>query len=59
MKQVAFSELAVGSEFVHAGTTWVKVNEHRINCCKFTNAMAKDDNARLIGFKGNDTVEVK
>lgn len=58
MKKVAFKEVPVGGEFTHANTVWVKVEERRITCCKFTNAKAKDDNNRKIGFKAGDLVEV-
>lgn len=53
-----FSTLENGTKFTHNGTEYVKVPEHRISCCSFTNAAQTNDTNKKIGIPPATEVEV-
>ncbi len=58
MKQVPFSEVALGQRFVYKNFEYIKIEQKRISCCKFTNAHIVGDLNQKIGIKPVETVEV-
>jgi hypothetical protein len=59
MKSVPFRELKVGDEFTYKDNNYVKANQIKISCCKFTNAYLVDNNKKKIGLKPQEMVEVQ
>jgi len=58
MKQVPFSEVALGQRFVYQNMEYIKIEQKRISCCKFTNCHAVGNTNQKIGIKPAETVEV-
>lgn len=53
-----FSGIQNGTKFTHNGIEYIKVPEHRISCCSFTNAAQTDDPNKKIGIPPATEVEV-
>lgn len=54
-----FSTINNGTKFVHNGIEYVKIPEHRISCCSFTNAVQVNDASKKIGIPPATEVEIK
>lgn len=58
MKSVPFNEVQVGQTFTYNGNEYVKIENKKINCCRFTNAHLVGDENQKIGVKPIENVEV-
>jgi hypothetical protein len=53
-----FSEIALGTKFTLSGIEYVKMQEERISCCKFHNAIQTNNTSVKIGVTPITDVEV-
>lgn len=54
-----FSAIGNGTKFIYKNEEYVKIPEHRISCCSFTNASKISDSNQKIGVPPATEVEVK
>lgn len=58
MKQVPFNEVALDQRFTYKNIEYIKENQVRVSCCRFTNAHAVGNANQKIGIKPSEMVEV-
>lgn len=58
MKEVAFSTLSVGDNFVFDGKEYVRIKDEKISCCKSLNAALKDNPAQKTQIVPSKTVQI-
>lgn len=58
MKKVLFKDLQIDQVFKVGETEYKKITEHRVSCCRFTNACEVSNENNKMGFKPLTEVEI-
>lgn len=58
MKQVPFSQVELNQRFVYKNSEYIKIEQKRVSCCRFTNAHIVGDVNQKIGIRPQEVVEV-
>jgi hypothetical protein len=58
MQKVQFKDVKINQTFIMDNKEYLKIEEKRISCCKFTNACLKDNTNHKLGIKPLTEVEI-